>query len=344
MKKRNIIYIATLLCLTLASCLEKGDVLSSDDNREISVSAVVDEIKNIAVRSEEGAYIGTVPSAINNLEAAVWFSLQSGYYPEELPADASAEMKALSAETNVPIHGEINYKSGTATFPESDSEASQPKYPTTDHPVYCVGLYPQDNWTVSADGTKATHALTGTEDIMFAPEISGKWNRHFTTQRFRHMLTWIKVCVCTTTTEASNYWGKLKKIILKDVPDYLSIDLSIPESDSFATEDVSMFSATTSDKVIMQSAEGLKMDIITQDVASVFCKPQRSYTLTIECENATTKDIPITLSVLEGEDASLLDYPSGLQYLLILYFHPFNVVEGVCTLNAWNAQNEDLYL
>ena len=342
MKKRNIIYIATLLCMALASCGDKGDVLSDPNNREIALRATVEEIKTI-MRSE-GAYIGTTPSSINNLDAAVWFSLESGYYPEELPDTASEEMKALSAETNIPVHGEINYQSGTATFPDSENEASQPKYPTTDHSVYCVGLYPKDDWTVSADGRYATHDISGTEDIMFAPEISGKWDKHFTTQRYHHMLTWLKVCVCTTTAEASNYWGKLQEITLKDMPKYLTLDLSIPESDSFKTKFVSSFSDTTEDKVIMQSDEGLTMDIITQDVASVFCKPQQTYTLSITCENGITKDIPITLSVLEGEDESLLEHPSGLQYLLILYFHPFDVVEGVCTLNAWNAQNEDLYL
>ena len=331
-----------LLCMCLASCGGKGDILSDMNNREISLCATVEEIKTIT--RGDGAYIGTTPSSINNLDAAVWFSLETGYYPEELPDDASEQMKAMSAETNIPVHGEINYKSGTATFPESDNVAAQPKYPTNGHEVYCVGLYPKDNWTVSADGRYATHEISGEEDIMFAPEITGKWDRHFTSQRYHHMLTWIKVCVCTTTAEASKYWGKLKKITLKDVPKYLTIDLSIPESDSFKTKDASIFSEDKVDEVIMESAQGLKMDIITQDVASIFCMPQQTYTLSIECENGTTQDIPIRLSVLEGENESLLEHPSGLQYLLILYFHPFNVVEGVCTLNAWNAQNEDLYL
>lgn len=342
MKSRYYIYIATLLTLSLASCKDGDDVLSEIKEREISVSATVEEVKKIT-RSDEGAYTGTVPTAINNLDAAVWFSLESGKYPESLPPDASAEMIALSQETNVPVHGEINYMSGTATFPKSNSEADQPKYPTTDHPVYCVGLYPKTGWTINADATKATHIITGSEDLMFAPEISGKWNDHFKTQRYRHMLTWLKVCVCTTTAEASDYWGKLKKITIKGVPDYITVDLGMPESNDFSVKEASEFSSETSDKIIMNNPDGLKMDIITQDVASVFCYPNSTYTLSIECENGKTKDLPITLTALEGEDASLLNYPAGLQYLLILYFHPFDVVEGVCILNAWNAQNEDLY-
>ena len=91
---------------------------------------------------------------------------------------------------------------------------------------------------------------------------------------------------------------------------------------------------------ILNNGSGIDLGINIQDVGSIFCYPQSSYTLIIECENGTTKDIPIELKALSG---STIDFPAGYQYVLTLNFHPFNVVEGVCTLNAWNAQNEDLY-
>ena len=79
-----------------------------------------------------------------------------------------------------------------------------------------------------------------------------------------------------------------------------------------------------------------------------------NYELYIVCENGSAT-IDVELKALNDKeentgksssgpsDAKLLAYPAGLQYVLTLFFHPFNVVEGVCTLNAWNAQNEDLY-
>ena len=65
----------------------------------------------------------------------------------------------------------------------------------------------------------------------------------------------------------------------------------------------------------------------------------------IECENGTATNVKVTLTPLTDtdEEKKKLEYPAGLQYVLILYFHPFNVVDGVCTLKEWNAQNEDLY-
>ena len=88
-----------------------------------------------------------------------------------------------------------------------------------------------------------------------------------------------------------------------------------------------------------QNTDGIDLGINIQDVGSIFCYPQSSYTFEIVCEKGTvTKEIP--LRSLSGVS---IGFPAGMQYVLTLYFHPFNVVEGVCTLNAWDAQNEDLY-
>ena len=211
--------------------------------------------------------------------------------------------------------------------------------------VYCIGLYPDEGWSASDDDTKAVHDITGTEDLMFAPEISGNWNKHFGKQKFRHLLTWLKVCVCATTTEAGSNWGKLKKITLKNVPNSVTLDLGRPEPTTpnaiYPLIDVMSASSATSDVVIFDKTEGIELGIVVQDAASVFCYPQNEYYLSIVCgESNVTKDIRIDLSSL-----STTDYGSraGLQYVLTLYFSPFNVVEGVCTLKEWNAQNEDLY-
>lgn len=343
MKRQYLIYMATLSGLCGLACSEHEAIVPEQAVEAISLSAVVDEVKLVS-RTRSDAYTGTVPSADNMLEAAVWFSLQSGCYPEKLPDDASEEMKTLSDETNIPVHGVINYVSGTATFPESTGEADKPKYPVGDYDVYCVGLYPNDEeWKLGDDSKTVSRAITGTEDLMFAPEIVGRWNSHFGSQQYRHLLTWLKVCVCATTAEAGDYWGKLKKITLKDVPQSLTIDLGKKDGNDFVLKNAVNYSDDTFAPVILDDETGIGLTIRTQEVASVFCHPDSEYTISIECENGTTTDIPIKLEALDQDEADLLQYPAGLQYVLILYFHPFNVVEGVCTLNAWNAQNEDLY-
>ena len=351
MKNNTLLYIIAFCSLCCPACTEH-EAFHDQAAEEISLSAVVDEVKCVS-RAVEDAYTGSVPSPENKLEAAVWFSLKSGYYPEELPDDATEEEQTLKTETNIPLHGQINYISGTATFPESTTEADKPKYPVNGNDVYCVGLYPNDeDWTTIENDTKVQRTITGTEDLMFAPEITGNWNNHFTSQRYRHLLTWLKVGVCTTTSEAASYWGKLKKITLKGVPNTLTIDLGKQEGDGFKLENTVTYSSDNPDTQEIEGIQdlpifnpetGIDIAITTQEVASVFCHPSPTYTISIECENGTTTDIPITLEALNQAEVALLQYPAGLQYVLILYFHPFNVVEGVCTLNAWNAQNEDLY-
>ena len=355
MRTNYLIYITMIAGMWLSACSEHDGGIPDKDAENISLSAVVDEVKIMSRTANDGAYTGTVPSNENNLEAAVWFSLTSGKYPNN-PSD----------DTDLPIHTSINYVSGTATFP--DDKSYTPKYPTSADPVYCVGFYPNDTgWTTNQDFSVATHTINGKQDLMFAPQISGNWNSHFQSQRFRHLLTWLKVCVCTTSPEAGSYWGKLTKISLKAVPQSLTIKLSKEEADDFNLKSAVEYSAQTQDLLIKNTTEEVELEIVSKEVASVFCPPimeetdgknklknKLKYKLYIECENGSAT-IDVELKALNdkeentGEsssgpsDAELLAYPAGLQYVLTLFFHPFNVVEGVCTLNAWNAQNEDLY-
>ena len=90
---------------------------------------------------------------------------------------------------------------------------------------------------------------------------------------------------------------------------------------------------------ILNNDAGIVLLINLHDVGSIFCYPQSSYTIVVECENGETKEIEIDLNPLSGT----IGFPAGYQYVITLNFHPFNVVEGVCTLQEWNAQNEELY-
>ncbi len=336
-----IIYLALLVCACLSSCTEQLDINSTD--KAITLRA---EVENVMPVTRNSNY--ATPVSDNNITATVWFStVQGNFNPDN-----------KDPETNIPGHYVINFKGEEAVFPEVDNENERPRYPIPDEKgnvkdVYCVGFYPHTDWSyVPGDGTdanhsKATHTITGFEDLMFAAPISGNWNNHFDRQKFTHLLTWLKVCVCTTTTEAGNYWGKLKKISLVGVPSGLQInDLSkmqtsyenVNKKVTLTSSDISSTSNSYSPD-IYNNTDGIDLGINIQDVGSIFCYPQSSYTLKIECENGTvSKQIP--LKTLSG---GTIDFPAGMQYVLTLYFHPFDVVEGVCTLNAWDAQNEDLY-
>ena len=343
MKKIYFLYFMLLSCMCFWACTEHEEVLAES----ISLSAEVNDVKLTSRTSDYAA-----PVSGEELDALVWLSLESGKYPESLPNDASEEWKELAQETNIPAHRKIHYRSGQASFPDATTESDRPRYPTNGETnVYCIGLYPykeNEGWEALPGDTTAVHAITGYDDLMFAPEISGNWNAHFGKQKFRHLLTWLKVCVCATTTEAGSNWGKLKKITLKNVPDSVTISFRVPEppeptepKPKYPLHGIMSPSQKKSDVDILDNIDGIDLGIVVQDAASIFCYPQDEYYLSIVCgENNVTKDIKIDLSSLSTTG---YDSRAGLQYVLTLYFSPFNVVEGVCTLKEWNAQNEDLY-
>lgn len=345
-----ILYIVLLGCVCLSSCTEQLDINRTDNT--ISLRA---EVENVMPTTRSGSY--AEPVADNNITATVWFSTVQGKFPYGKGTDNPKD-----ESTNIPGHYDIDFMGEAAVFPNVVNENERPRYPIPNEneevqDVYCVGFYPHTDWKyVEGTGGKpstATHAITGFEDLMFAAPIRGNWNKHFDRQKFTHLLTWLKVCVCTTTTEAGNYWGKLKKISLVDVPSGLQInDLSKMQSDyedandkvTLTSSDISPLKDETGDIIlesldIVDNPSGIDLGINIQDVGSIFCYPQSTYTLKIVCEYGTVTK-KITLSSLSDD---VIGFPAGFQYVLTLYFHPFNVVEGVCILNAWDAQNEDLY-
>lgn len=356
----HILYIVLLGCVCLSSCTEQLDINRTDNT--ISLRA---EVENVMPATRSQSY--AEPVANNNITATVWFSTVKGKFPDGTGTD-----NPKNESTNIPGHYIINFEGEKAVFPYVDNENERPRYPIPDESgtvqkVYCVGFYPSTGWnyvegTNNNPSNKATHTITGFEDLMFAPPIMGNWNVHFDRQKFLHLLTWLKVCVCTTTTEAGNYWGKLKRITLKNVPSGLQInDLSKMQSEYKVNNDKLILTDGDDGDVsplyeyddngekkeydvdIMDEDSGIDsgmdLGINIQDVGSIFCYPQSSYTLEIVCEKGTVTKI-ISLRSLSGSE---IGFPAGMQYVLTLYFHPFNVVEGVCTLNAWDAQNEDLY-
>ena len=340
-----ILYIVLLGCVCLSSCTEQLDINRTDNT--ISLRA---EVENVMPATRSGSY--AEPVADNNITATVWFSTVQGKFPDGTGTDNPKD-----ESTNIPGHYVINFEGEKTVFPNVTDENERPRYPIPDEngtvqEVYCVGFYPHTDWTY-VEGTEgkpstATHAITGFEDLMFAAPISGNWNKHFDRQKFTHLLTWLKVCVCATTTEAGNYWGKLKKITLVDVPSGLQINnlskmqiLYKGANDKLilTNGDVSPVGDKFSPNIFTNN-NGIDLGTNIQDIGSIFCYPQSSYTLEIECENGIVESKQIKLQALSR---STIDFPAGMQYVLTLYFHPFNVVEGVCTLNAWDAQNEDLY-
>lgn len=312
MKRKNLLYTLPMM-LAFVACTDTADEpLAGGD---ICLNAAVGEIENRAVANP---YKGVTPTGQNPLKAWVWFSNDENVYGND----------EESALTHLPCRTVMEFE-GAPVF-AYNATGQNLKYDTgSNSTVYCVGFYPAENVWETTDGKTATATVDGSSDLMYAPMISGTWGNPLQTQTYQHLQNWVKVCVCATSQDAADVWGKIT-------------DISVSTQTSVSV-DVTTDAITYSDDRTMsvfESKEGKSLHTTMQEFGSVFCSPAEEYTVsvTIGGKNVSQK---IRVEPLEsGIDLN----KGGNLVILTLYFQPFNMIEGVCTLNAWDAQNEDLYM
>lgn len=287
----------------------------------------------------------------HSLVADVWLSNVSGNYDASTP----------SKDTHVPCHIVMTHE-GKPQFATSNGQ--ELKYvtpseedPGTPLPVYCVGLYPQGEWIpVDNSYTSVQATIDGSTDLMFAPQISGYWGNPLPVQQFNHQLTWIKVNVCATSQAAKDAWGMLTAVNVKSYP-MITVNLGTGNVDcSGEKKDIQAFTGSKS------------LFTYLQEVGSVFCSPLEyekdgvnkdkyyvdiSVTVDLDgAENTGEEEYTISKRIyVTDKNGTPYSYkensewtPQGKLFSLVLYFNEFSMIEGVCTLNAWEAQNEDLYM
>ena len=329
---------AYILLLVLASC-SKPD---GTDGELIAIRADIRQMENNSKGTKAVAdpYRGSTPTEENPLKAAVWFSVDPASFIHS-PADG----------TNLPCHTEMTFVSNAMTYADYIPAGSQTpvslKYPTTDNtPVYCVGFHPSTGWDKPDGGTEGvnvTHVIDGTEDLMFADVIQGTWDEHFNeSQQYSHLLTWVKLTACAMTMETAEQWGKVTDVQVTSDKSTVDIDLS---------KNTGKISYGGSPVKIQGNvpAEGVELSLTSKEIGSVFCIPKVKdgkvvVTVDIKTSKYETKTLDVTLMDLNYNPLTSVDQAIGGLFILSLYFSPFNLIEGTCTLNYWNDQNEDLYL
>lgn len=312
MKWKNLIYVLPVV-LAFVACTDKAD--DSLAGGDICLNAAVGEIES---RAETLPYLGTTPTTGNPLRAWVWFSEDATEY-------GNSEVNIM---THLPCRTVMTFE-GAPVF-AYNATGQNLKYDTgSNSTVYCVGFYPAENVWETTDGKTATATVDGSSDLMYAPKISGTWGDPLQTQTYQHLQNWVKVCVCATSQDAADVWGKIT-------------DISVSTQTSVSV-DVTTDAITYSDDGTMpvfDSKEGQPLHTTMQEFGSVFCSPAEEYTVSVTIGGKTVSQT-ITVEPLEsGIDL----VKGGNLVILTLYFQPFNMIEGVCTLNAWDAQNEDLYM
>ena len=316
MKGKNI-YVCILAALLTCGCVQ--NIETATEGYEIMLKASVSDVQVDTKAQSANAYVGSVPSEAHPLIADLCFSLNSGDYSTSVPTDET---------TYIPCHTFATFKSGEITTIYYNEDNTKPlKYPTNGNPVFCTGLYPKGAWEFKNGGFEAS--VTGEQDLMFAPEISGRWDAQFgssesNSQKFNHVLTWLKVVLCATSYAAIETWGEITDVTVKELPTTV-----------FVKDGSITFGNTTQNIMLIPEGQSQPLSITNIDLGEFMCAPADSYTFSIE--TAKGMKAQTTMSIDGG-------FKAGFQYVMVLYFNTLAVIDGVCTLAPWENQNDNLYL
>lgn len=269
---------------------------------------------NILEQEETRApYMDTAPSGNNPLEVAVWASTDSGNYPE------SAVSPAIAAHTE-------------ARFANNDMQLlNGVLYPTpatgeTPTPIYFVSLYPQEGWSnPTGDYSKAQFKFNGSQDVMFASEVSGYYDiQKRPTLSFKHLLTLFNVKIGMDPLELKagvtieyirEAWGKIQNIYIKRVDqssaDFLTehvedVIIDLKSSDAEFETSVQPASLGTwfykvGENNQFPGGTGYEITSNVTHVAYTMCAPTDA-TVKFGETNTATPEYVLTIVTKKGED------------------------------------------
>lgn len=333
MKDMKLRYFCAAVALSLlASCSDGPDEAITDSaGNRVQLSANVEGM-TVSTRTVIAAnpYVLTAPTAESPLPVALWFSTTSGTY----------------AVTHTEYDNTVTFKNTLLTFPDKDVT-----YPDADAPIYCVGLYPRTGWSRASINTVASHAIDGTEDLMFAPQISGSLSSKFNSTdadkhlQFGHVLTWLRVVFNASSHDAIAMWGNVIKVEILNPHKTVDINLS---TGALEYNGESEYLATYYD------ATGMPLQTTLQTAGSVFCAPPDadgdshfSYTVRVTMKEPSgtkvTREVSCTLRDTEYNWISNKADVIGKEYVLTLIFNPIATIDGICTLENWKDETVEIY-
>ena len=319
-----------------------SDTLTPDRSGIVAISADINSLE-VDVKS-------AVPFEAFPLNARVMCSFTPGIY-----------LNAPKEPWYIPCHTDVTFESRDLTFIKyktSQTEIKNLTYPTqadatqsdkdeiTEN-IYCVGMYPNSEWKISNNGKSASHPINGTEDLMFADQIEGTWNRPFPTQQYTHLQTWITILVSANTIGSAAQWGKIKEVTIESSD---SVKISFPTA---STGKSSITYSGIKEIEVYSDSEGKDLSITTQEIGSVFMVPvilddnNVSLTVTVKTstfpEGKTVREIRL-LDEKTNKPIQKISDIIGKVFVINLNFNPLSIIEGVCTLHYWHDQDKDLYL
>lgn len=288
---------------------------------------------------------GNTPTATTPLNVTVWASTMPSEFPDS----------ELNGSTGtVAIHTRAHFLSGE---PQLLGEAV---YPQDTEPVYFVGLHPlSEQWTTS-DNTHASFTFSGTEDIMFAPMISGAYGIAYDdspTFHFYHLLTWLRIEMVADMEEddvikreeVAEAWGKITSMTIKSKNTVLVDLCSNTSGVTFEGSAIDMPLYKEGSNEVFPGAGGYAIPTTATEVAYVMCEPVEAqythvvdavdvlkpeYTLHIETEERSI-DVPIDLKLNSGTEESsyFTGTTMGRQFTLLLNFKMGNIISVAASIS-----------
>ena len=331
---KHILVAATLL-LT-ASCDDDLQFHTGNEDMSIALTASINEMKDEVSRAVSTSDVKTGTST-GGITAGIWFTDEPGKYPA---------VDEPQAPTYIPYRSTTTYETGipTTIFADKETKSKPLSYPvpgtTGGDYVYCIGLHPSTGWTCENECNYAEHEITGSDDIMFAEQQQGSWQNPFEKQKYKHLLTWIKIEARATDPDAITHWGKLKKVTVTSPKSKTGITFAstVPGSSAVTyTGDAKEIVALEGDTDISTTA---------MNIGSVLCSPSNKYTLKITTENSGGEK-EITVPLLDDRGNEIADgkalSTAGQLFLINLYITPFNEINAMCSLIPWNEQEIELH-
>ncbi len=349
MKKIYFILYAMAVASLFSACSDHLEN-NQDEDRRIQVRAGVSELQ-VSARNvvEADPFLGDFPTEGNELQTAIWFSAESGVF-EHSPE--------TNKDTHIPIRTTVHFDNDGWKYPVQYKNDDL-RYPSNGSSIYCVGLYPIDHktentrqWQLDAACSTAFRNINGEDDLMFAKQIEGRWGQPFPVMQFKHLQTWIKICICATSRDAIDVWGKIEKITIGSNT-LLTITNLVDGTTTY----------TVPGTFIAMENNATNLGITIAEVGNLFCSPPYKYQeieeggvkknvygyqLTIETEKQGSHEVFVPIRDVDTDTyeetwVTNSDNTIGKLYNLCLYFHEFGVVDGICILKSWDDQNENLY-
>lgn len=257
-------YIICIWALCLTAC-DKDDMLQQGgDNGEFYLCATVEN--QVVTRAP---FTLTAPTTEQPLLATVYASTYTNAFP-------NLGENGQGGSEKVAIHTTANFQN---SGPQLLNGPIYPKKSNGDpYNVNFVAFFPQTAWTAQPDGTKTEYTFAGSQDVMFAPSIVGKYGSTYPTISFKHLLTWLRISIKAESEDVSIAWGKIKSLKIKS-KNRVIVDLSHTDDDvtklvTYDNDTPMPFYAAGSANTPFPDASGYTLPYDKfHEVAYVLCSP-----------------------------------------------------------------------